>query len=219
MQEGNVQCLKSSTESEIISLDAGLRVDGIPAVDLWDEAIEVMHSSNNRKSSTQGAAGHCALTSSSGRPLSKRKGRRASTGKPSTRRNPEHKYQNGTEMLNNCQTGITFAQTQVLLNVNRSCRFSEDNEAVIKMIIKGRNPTMSTRVKNSQSRVVQGLRQASVPLLLFSYPAVLGSIARQWNCLGRLLEASHPCFDPDFSRCVIVRNISHCLYLQHTTST
>ena len=64
---------RSSTESEIISLDAGLRVDGIPAVDLWDEAREVMHSSNNRKSSTQGAAGHCALTSSSGRPLSKSK--------------------------------------------------------------------------------------------------------------------------------------------------
>ena len=26
----------SSTESEIISLDAGLRIDGIPALDLWD---------------------------------------------------------------------------------------------------------------------------------------------------------------------------------------
>ena len=25
-----------STESEIISLDAGLRLDGIPALDLWD---------------------------------------------------------------------------------------------------------------------------------------------------------------------------------------
>ena len=28
--------LHSSTESEIISLDAGLRLDGIPALDLWD---------------------------------------------------------------------------------------------------------------------------------------------------------------------------------------
>ena len=26
----------SSTESEIFSLDAGLRMDGIPALDLWD---------------------------------------------------------------------------------------------------------------------------------------------------------------------------------------
>ena len=27
---------QSSTESEIISLDAGLRLDGIPALDVWD---------------------------------------------------------------------------------------------------------------------------------------------------------------------------------------
>ena len=26
----------SSTESEIIALDAGLRMDGLPAIDLWD---------------------------------------------------------------------------------------------------------------------------------------------------------------------------------------
>ena len=31
----------SSTESEIISLDAGLRLDGIPALDLWDLIISV----------------------------------------------------------------------------------------------------------------------------------------------------------------------------------
>ena len=36
----------SSTESEIISLYAGLRMDGIPALDLWDVEIEVLHSSN-----------------------------------------------------------------------------------------------------------------------------------------------------------------------------
>ena len=31
----------SSTEAEIISLDAGLRMDGIPALGLWDLVIEV----------------------------------------------------------------------------------------------------------------------------------------------------------------------------------
>ena len=36
-----------STESEVISLDAGLRMDGIPALDPWDVVIEVFHSSNN----------------------------------------------------------------------------------------------------------------------------------------------------------------------------
>ena len=38
----------SSTEGEIISLDAGLRIDGIPALTLWDLVIEVFHSVPNR---------------------------------------------------------------------------------------------------------------------------------------------------------------------------
>ena len=37
----------SSTESEIVSLDASLRMDGIIALDLWDLVIEVLHSSSN----------------------------------------------------------------------------------------------------------------------------------------------------------------------------
>ena len=38
----------SSTEAEIISLDAGLRMDGIPSLTLWDLVIEVFHSAPNR---------------------------------------------------------------------------------------------------------------------------------------------------------------------------
>ena len=34
----------SSTEAEIISLDAGLRMDGIPALTIWDLVIVVSHS-------------------------------------------------------------------------------------------------------------------------------------------------------------------------------
>ena len=37
----------SSTEAEIISLDAGLRMDGVLALDLWDVAIEVLRSTNS----------------------------------------------------------------------------------------------------------------------------------------------------------------------------
>ena len=33
----------SSTESEIISLNAGLRLDGITAFDLWDLIVAVLH--------------------------------------------------------------------------------------------------------------------------------------------------------------------------------
>ena len=36
----------SSTESEIISLDAGLRLDGIPALDLWDLIVLVLGNTN-----------------------------------------------------------------------------------------------------------------------------------------------------------------------------
>ena len=43
----------SSTESETISLDAGLRMDGILALDLWDVVIEVLHSSNTNTPPTQ----------------------------------------------------------------------------------------------------------------------------------------------------------------------
>ena len=39
----------SSAESEIISLDADLRMDGVPALDLWDLIIDVMHSNSNQK--------------------------------------------------------------------------------------------------------------------------------------------------------------------------
>ena len=36
----------SSTESEIISLDAGLRLDGIPALDFWDLIVAVLGNTN-----------------------------------------------------------------------------------------------------------------------------------------------------------------------------
>ena len=39
----------SSIESEVISLDAGLRMDGIPALDLWDLVVEILHSSFNQQ--------------------------------------------------------------------------------------------------------------------------------------------------------------------------
>ena len=37
---------------------------------------------------------------------------------------------------------ITYTPTHILLKVNPSCTIFEDDEAVIKMIIKGRSPTM-----------------------------------------------------------------------------
>ena len=38
----------SSTESEIISFDAGLRLDGSPALDLWDLIVAVLHGNTHQ---------------------------------------------------------------------------------------------------------------------------------------------------------------------------
>ena len=47
----------SSTESEIISLDAGLRLDGVTAVDLWDLIVAVLgHTNQSNK-----ARGHLLI--------------------------------------------------------------------------------------------------------------------------------------------------------------
>ena len=42
----------SSTESEIISLDAGLRLDGVPALDLWDLIVAVLGNTNQHHTET-----------------------------------------------------------------------------------------------------------------------------------------------------------------------
>ena len=46
----------SSTEAELISLVAGLRMDGIPALDLRDLVKEVFHSSPNQSKKTKDRA-------------------------------------------------------------------------------------------------------------------------------------------------------------------
>ena len=43
----------NSIESEIISLGAGLRVDGLPALDLWDWVIEVLGTTQRIPKPTQ----------------------------------------------------------------------------------------------------------------------------------------------------------------------
>ena len=44
----------SSTESEIISLDAGLRLDGISALDLWDLIVTVLHGNTHQNDQERG---------------------------------------------------------------------------------------------------------------------------------------------------------------------
>ena len=44
----------SSTESEIIYLDAGLRMDGKPALDLWDLIVAVLHGNTYQSNQERG---------------------------------------------------------------------------------------------------------------------------------------------------------------------
>ena len=44
----------SSTGSELISLNAGLRMDGRPALDLWDLIVTVLHGNTNQSKQVQG---------------------------------------------------------------------------------------------------------------------------------------------------------------------
>ena len=101
----------SSTESEIISLDAGLRLDGLPALDLWDLIVSVL------RNTTQ-------TSERPGRPVIIDRNQR-SQGKI-----------NMMENIDCVPSNVQSPHQEALLYV------FEDNEAVIKMIIKGRSPAM-----------------------------------------------------------------------------
>ena len=98
----------SSTESEIISLDTGLRLDGLPSLELWDLIVSVF-----------GNISH----------ISDR------TRKPVNGKSISH---NKIDAIKDIvvPSNVQSASQEALLYV------FEDNEAVIKMIIKGRCPTM-----------------------------------------------------------------------------
>ena len=102
----------SSTESEIISLDAGLRMDG------WDVVIEVLRSSNRTKTLTNSAAGNCSRNHKS---------------------KPNQKGNRDVDELSHVDHVTTNAHSS---QGESQLYIFEDNEAVIKMIMKARSPTM-----------------------------------------------------------------------------
>ena len=102
----------SSTESEIISLDTGLRLDGLPALELWDLIVSVL--------------GNISRVSDR-------------SGKPESDDHKHHKSHNKIDVTRDIDavpSNVQSARQEALLYL------FEDNEAVIKMIIKGRSPTM-----------------------------------------------------------------------------
>ena len=102
----------SSTESEIIALDTGLRLDGLPALELWDLIVSVFRYISH---------------------ISDR------TVKPESDDHKPHKSHNKIDVMKDIDvvpSNVQSARQEALLYV------FEDNEAVIKMIMKGRSPTM-----------------------------------------------------------------------------
>ena len=106
----------SSTESEINSLDAGLRLDWLLALELWDLIVFVF--------------GNTIQTPD-------RSGQPVVNGDKD--HGPNKRSQGMINVLNNVDrvpSNVQSSHQEALLYV------FEDNEAVIKMIIKGRSPTM-----------------------------------------------------------------------------
>ena len=102
----------SSIESEIILLDTGLRLDGLPALELWDLIVSVL--------------GNVSRVSDG-------------SGKPECDVDKPHKSHNKIDVMKDIDSvpsNVQSARQEALLYV------FEDNEAVIMMIVKGRSPTM-----------------------------------------------------------------------------
>ena len=103
---------QSSTESEIISLDTGLRLDGLPALELWDLIASVL--------------GNVSRVSDN-------------PGRPEINAHKRQKSQSRIDVMKDIDlvpSNVQSANHEALLYV------FEDNEAVIKMIMKGRSPRM-----------------------------------------------------------------------------
>ena len=113
----------SSTEAEVISLGACLRMDGIPALDLWDLVIEVCHSSSDQTNKTKDVRVPRWNLSANIRPNMRKQIPTNHTDQDLT--NIDHLPSNGTH-----------SGSKAMLYV------FEDNEAVMKMVMKGRSLTM-----------------------------------------------------------------------------
>ena len=112
----------SSTEAEVISLDARLRLDGIPALDLWDLIVALLGNTN------QGHKEQGDLL------MNKREVR----SPPHT----IHKRKQSQRVIHDLDN-VDFILSNVKSSHQEALLYIfENNEAVIKMIIKRRSPTM-----------------------------------------------------------------------------
>ena len=117
----------SSTESEVISLDAGLRMDGIPALDLWDVVIEVLQSSQNTH---QAAGDHCRKEKVDDQvPRSRARGEVRSTNPNTKSKSIGNRDVDELSNVDHVVTNARSSQSEAQLYI------FEDYVAVFKMII------------------------------------------------------------------------------------
>ena len=112
----------SSTEAEIISLDAGLRLDGIPALDLWDLVVAILGNTNQSHKQRRDPFVNKREVRSTPHTIQKRKRCQGMI--------------NDLDNVDFIPSNVNSSHQEALLYV------FEDNEAVIKMNIEGRSPTM-----------------------------------------------------------------------------
>ena len=112
----------SSTESEIISLDAGLRLDGITALDSWDLIVAVLGNTNQSNK----ARGDLLMNKREVRP----------TPHTIQKRKQSQGVINDLHNVDFISSNVNSSRKEALLYI------FEDNEAVIKMIINLRSPTI-----------------------------------------------------------------------------
>ena len=118
----------SSTKSEVISLDAELRMDGIPALDLWDIVIEVFRTTKDNIQPNHGSHQETGAVCDS-----KTKTQHVTRKQKVDLRKREVEPVSDAEYVH---TNTRSSQGESQLYI------FEDHEAVIKMIIKESSPTM-----------------------------------------------------------------------------
>lgn len=100
----------SSSEAEIISLDAGIRLEGIPALGLWDQVIEVFSASKLRVTSSK---------------------------------QPEKVIKEFKQDEKSLLSNVDYVPPSLPpLDGQGKLIVLEDNDAVIKMTVKGRSPNL-----------------------------------------------------------------------------
>ena len=163
----------SSTESEIIALDAGLKMDGVPALDFWDLIVTVLHGNTHQNDQVRG-----------------------DPYKSPTRKKIHGKI-NDLNNVDFISSNVNSSRKEALLYI------FEDNEAVIKMIIKEKKSHNETCFPEPTELLLIGCLIESIldPKIRIKYIDTKNQLADvltkgnftpdEWNHLLCLFHISH----------------------------